>query len=634
MRKKIVIDIYIFDMPQILFEKLFPKKNNTNKSEFILEERYRLIEEELDIHEFNSLIPPIICMFFENKIYYNGYKYNEILDNNKKKIFFNLYDIINKSQNKNIIIIKFGNSYIKEFSVLLKNLKCIKPFLLFILDENQYNNNLFNNFKEPQYISYMVNKENYNNNSFEALYNKILNFFWQKICYFYDLGKSPCQFFSPKGFIEYNILLIGESRAGKSSFINRIYNELVSHEGEDLESVTKNVKEFKVYLKDSYGGINLIDSPGIVKTNEFELIKKQLDHHINKIHLIYFFIKAQSNLEQSIQLLQYIKDKNTQIFKDRKYKIPIIFIKNGEDLDLNNKKPSIFANLKKELKTHNLLELYDSSINIKNNSKEQNDNEINEENFFDENEDLFNNYDNYIEGNIIQIHLPTGKNINKIFTLSKEYLLKYNKYIIEEDNEEFKQIKKDVKKLIQFFIKNEFEKIKLSSIEIQEKNELYHKCNEFVTKTKNKYPIFYNLPILEIRRKESLLKKVLFFSLASLPLMVGLFLPSAFCKNINESYDYFCYFIKYTAIQFGFDRKDIEDYGFYNHLIKYITKDKKETEQKKINEKTYQIFEKIIEYIGPIQCLIKAKELSKEIFNLFNYLENKKDWITFKIEKI
>jgi len=633
MTRNIPIDIYVFGIPQILFEKLFPKKNNTNKSDFIIEERYRLIQEELDVHEWNSLLPPIICQFFQNNIYYNGYKCKEILDNNLNKIFFNLYDVIKKSKNKNIIIINFGNPHIKEFSILLNRLNCIKPFILFIVDSNQINNNLFNNFKEPQYISYLEKIQNSNNNSNE-LYYKILDFFWEKVRYFYDLGKSPCHFFYPKGFIEYNILLIGESRAGKSAFINRIYNKLVSHEGDDLSSVTKNVKEFKIYLTDTFGGINIIDSPGLVKKEEFELIKKQIDHHISKIHLILFFIKAQSNIEQSIGLLQYIKDKNIQIYKERKFKIPIIFIKNGEDLDLNNKKPPIFDNLKKELKRNNLLELYDPSIDIKNKNKEKIDNEINEDNFFDENEEDINNYDNYIEGNIIQIHLPTGKNINKIFTLSKEYLLKYNKYIIEEENEEFKEIKKDAKKLIQLFIKKEFEKNKLSSKEIQEKNELFLKCNDFVKKTKSKYSILSNLPILEIRGKENLFKKILFFALAAVPLTISMFLPSFFMQNVQNSYDSFCNFITYTAIQYGFDRKDIEDYGFLHYLIKYIRGDKNEKDQKKINERTCEIFEKIIEYIGPIQCLIKARELSREIFSLLNFLENKKDWIKFKIEKI
>lgn len=47
-----------------------------------------------------------------------------------------------------------------------------------------------------------------------------------------------------------------------------------------------------------------------------------------------------------------------------------------------------------------------------------------------------------------------------------------------------------------------------------------------------------------------------------------------------------------------------------------------------------EYFGKIIEYIGPSQCLIKAKQLSRQILELFNYLENKKNWVSFEIEKI
>ena len=42
-------------------------------------------------------------------------------------------------------------------------------------------------------------------------------------------------------------------------------------------------------------------------------------------------------------------------------------------------------------------------------------NELDDEDLFNDNEDIDNNYDNYCEGNIIQIHIPKGKNINKIF---------------------------------------------------------------------------------------------------------------------------------------------------------------------------------------------------------------------------
>ena len=47
-------------------------------------------------------------------------------------------------------------------------------------------------------------------------------------------------------------------------------------------------------------------------------------------------------------------------------------------------------------------------------------------------------------------------------------------------------------------------------------------------------------------------------------------------------------------------------------------------------------FEKILIYIGPIQVLIKAKELSIEIFDLCESLKNRKenDWNLIKIERL
>ena len=64
--------------------------------------------------------------------------------------------------------------------------------------------------------------------------------------------------------------------------------------------------------------------------------------------------------------------------------------------------------------------LYDSSINT-NEIKE-----YNMDNFFDDEKENNNDYNNYINGNIIQVHIPTGKNINKIFSITKEYIIKNN----------------------------------------------------------------------------------------------------------------------------------------------------------------------------------------------------------------
>lgn len=102
---------------------------------------------------------------------------------------------------------------------------------------------------------------------------------------------------------------------------------------------------------------------------------------------------------------------------------------------------------------NNLFELYDDKFNQKTKEEENKINEIDDEELFNDNEDIENNYDNYCDDNIIQIHIPTGKNINKIFWISKEYLIENNMYLIDEKDNEFFQMKEYTKRLIKFYIK-------------------------------------------------------------------------------------------------------------------------------------------------------------------------------------
>lgn len=76
--------------------------------------------------------------------------------------------------------------------------------------------------------------------------------------------------------------------------------------------------------------------------------------------------------------------------------------------------------------------------------------------------------------------------------------------------------------------------------------------------------MLYNSNILEIRGYYNNNKESLYFILVTIPMFIGLPLPVFFTKFIPESYDYFCNFISETAIQFGFDNKDINDYGLFN----------------------------------------------------------------------
>ena len=570
-----------------------------------------------------------------------GFKYL----NYSKENIFDIYKCIESNKNKKNIIIRFENTFIKEFNILNNKLETDKPFILFCFSKpDDYSENMFHNYKFPQYISYLISCEEKEPNKYHS---KIISYILEKGSYYNEEGNKynkflPYNFFykEPKGFLHLNILLTGESRAGKSCFINRISNKLISFESSKFESSTLKINSYEYYppeeenensVKKGYGGIKIFDTPGLVKKeglNSFELIKKKLNSIFDKIHIIYFFIKAQSNLEQCIDMLRFIEEKNINRKKNNLSLIPIIFIKNGEELKITEEKPIIFQELKKQLQKNNLLGLYDNSIN-QNNSKK----EYNSDNIFDDDEDNNNNYDNYIEGNIIQIHIPTGKNINKIFTTTKEYIIRNNNML----NNDLSETKNDVKKLINFYIIEKLRKDTLTKDQDKEYNTLYKKCKDIVNDYKNKCSLLYNLDILN--EKSKILRNIgfvfgfgflcLFFLL--IPMLIAIHF--IFLEDAN--------IINYIALLFGFGEEDIYEYGLNEYI--YTKKDEKEIKEEnkefpieKFIEKNKNFFKDIMFYIGPIQCLLKSQEMFTQIINLLNELGNRKEeqWNKFQVEKI
>lgn len=225
------------------------------------------------------------------KILLTGYKYPEIVDGNKKTIIFDVYNSIKNSLNKKNIIICFENTIINHLCHLNNKLEVDKPFILFhFSNENDFKDNLFKDYKYPEYISYFVVSHEKEPEKFLI---KIISFILDKSCYYLEEGNNLKKYFpdnilykEPKGFIYLNILLTGESRAGKSCFINRIMNKLVSYESSKLESSTRKINTYELYppeeeqkenkLKIGYGGIKVYDTPGLVKINNlnsFELLQ-------------------------------------------------------------------------------------------------------------------------------------------------------------------------------------------------------------------------------------------------------------------------------------------------------------------------------------------------------------------------
>jgi len=92
---------------------------------------------------------------------------------------------------------------------------------------------------------------------------------------------------------------------------------LVSYESSKYESATKEITYYEFnysniseehdknkLIQNGYRLIRILDTPGLVITKEFDpslKIIEKIDKEIDNIHMIYFFLKAQSNIEQSIE---------------------------------------------------------------------------------------------------------------------------------------------------------------------------------------------------------------------------------------------------------------------------------------------------------------------------------------------
>ena len=633
------IIVHLFDPPEKIFEKIF-----SNEKTEISIKNYGKIEIRFFSHNKS-----ILSFFSSSKtINWIGYKYPNITDNNANEILKDFTTSLKTSVNKKNVIINFGYKYIKAFRKMSNNLDADHPFILFNLSENdEIEKDFFQKFKNPQYISYI--KDKYNPEKPDLNLHKILSYIWEKDCYYNERGNSSCAFspanllYKPsKGFLFCNILLIGESRAGKSTLINRMFKKYVTFETSKYESATKEITEYELnwpdnsdensknsLVKNGYGLIRILDSPGIVKTENLDASSKiidEIDKKFDIIHMIYFFIKGQSNIELGIEVLKYIKKKNLAREKKNLFKVPIIFIKNGEDLSYEGNGNVLFQELKNFLSKNDLLDLYDS---FGKKSKKS----INDMNFLSDEEDNenINSYQNYLDGNIIQIHLPTGKNLNQLFSLSKKYIVKNNSNILEGklDNE-YNIMKNNANTLIKFYIKNKLEKKSLTKRENDLYEKLYKECNEFSLKLEKSGSILYNLDILKVKTDPTGYMIGYFVSG-----MLSVFLIPFFIAVICL-YKVYNNVLSYIAASFGFSEEDIKHYG----LDKYILNEEFLKDVPKDNEKATQkirkFFKDIIYYIGPIQCAIKTREALMQINEMLEKLSNVKDeeWNKFNVEKI
>ena len=328
-----------------------------------------------------------------------------ISENNQKKVreFLKLKSPKDKNAEMNAekklynnVLIKFGSDNLERLIKLLNHQTCLNmPQFAIITDKN-----IGFQLTHSRYLQIIIGSTE----NLEDLQEKLFSYMIERDGY-YNERWDKCLVMSPNLILttknisnaKLNILLIGISRCGKSTFINLFCNKMISLESPENESVTKNITEYPYYIKGSDNNliqINLTDTPGLIKTeklNSIDSVKdlidkkfKQCEDSKDDIHIIYFFSEPNSNLENNKNFFKYLIEINEKRLQKNKKKIPIIFIINHcrdaktssqafETFLKNNHLSKLIENIEAENKGENIDNSIDSDnsdnkeIELKNN---------------------------------------------------------------------------------------------------------------------------------------------------------------------------------------------------------------------------------------------------------------------------
>ena len=153
------------------------------------------------------------------------------------------------------------------------------PFINFLSygavnEINQIQDNIFQDFQDRRKITILRLLRNENENNREINYRKILGYLWETTLILnqkpFKLSKNPAANFfrirQEEPGVILNILLSGFSRKGKSTFINMIFDKIVTLENPSFLPVTSEIIEFLLSGRPDEnnvvkGGLKIFDVP-------------------------------------------------------------------------------------------------------------------------------------------------------------------------------------------------------------------------------------------------------------------------------------------------------------------------------------------------------------------------------------
>ena len=236
----------------------------------------------------------------------------------RKNIFQNILLIFDKESNNHDNPIKIMEEIIQNSEDLL-----FPPILIYISDSNDkntsyYRNKLHNyilqeNIEEGEEFDELnISSFLYETNTF---YDRLINELWQYTIYYNQIPQmylpmtqndEKLELKVQKLSFTFNILMVGESGTGKSTFINIFSNKKIAYESDNGFIKTNKINEYLISFKQN-------EIENIINNNADTLNENQEDRQFNyKISDTLGFSLENKELEE---LIQYIKEYSEESIK-------------------------------------------------------------------------------------------------------------------------------------------------------------------------------------------------------------------------------------------------------------------------------------------------------------------------------
>ena len=480
------VKIFCFgDRNEILKEIFTTKVQNKDKWE------YRVFKKEMEFKEKET------DKTLKETIEWNATLYPDITDDNLEELFESLEKNLNipdefeeshinldedsRKRSRNIII-KFGKNNLNILINFMNNIsKTYLPQICLITEEkfDEVNDGLYDN----RFLT-IIKEEN---KSDEELRDDLKNYLWSKECYYNERGhilRKPIKAkndnkISTNNFV--NIMITGISRSGKSTLINILSGKLITLESPFLESVTNNIREYEIIASNNgkfQTGIRFYDTPGLTKIEKkkvdtIKMVKKVIENKIDEcaeakdnIHLIYFVLRPEANLENYVDFFQFIIEMNQKRIKKGLKKISIIFIinKSNDKIAEDSLREFLFSN--------KLNELYEKIPVLGENKVKL----TYKERF---SKKVIQSEKREIKSNIISVNILKTKNSPNVYGIDS--LLEATLYFLKKDNpfkaENFEKIEKIKTELDEIDCGGNVKKEKKKQLQM-EANKLYNEIGE------------------------------------------------------------------------------------------------------------------------------------------------------------